>query len=155
MKRINYKIADTIYLLLLFAILGIFRKYAFSLIQSNQDTIKIAIGISVAFLSIYIQRFFFRPSFQEVVNLRERGWKITGYYSAFSLSNEEIYNKSYSLWVKYGIVSSLFELFVLLVVYVLNGYFLTNGMLVAHILCICILMVVVWWLTRSKENKVK
>ena len=153
MKKINYKVADVIYLLVLFTILTPFQKHTFKIAKSNNDTILEALGISLAFCSLYIQRFFFRPSHEEIVRLRQKGWKITGYYSRRSLKNEEIYIKSYSLWIKYGLVFLLLELSGLLVVYILNGFFLNNDMLLAHIVILCVLQVVPWILTMIKEKR--
>lgn len=155
MKKINYKVADVIYLLVLFVILTPFQEYAFEIAKSNKDTFFIAIVILLVFCSLYIQRFFFRPSHEEIVRLREKGWKITGYYSRRSLSDEQIYIKSYNLWIKYGLVFLLLELLGLLVVYVLNGCFLNNEMLLAHIAILGVLQVVPWILTMKKEKKEK
>lgn len=152
-KKINYKVADIIFLLALFVILIPFQKYAFRIVRSNSDTILVAIGISLAFSSLYIQRFFFRPRHEEIVSLRQKGWKITGYYSKRSLKNEEIYIKSYNSWIKFGIIFLLLELSGFLVVYILNGCFLNNNMLVAHIVILCIIQVVPWILTMIREKE--
>lgn len=153
MKKINYKVADIIFLFVFFVILTPFQKYAFRIAISNNDTFFVAIGILLVFCSLYIQRFFFRPSHEEIVRLRQKGWKITGYYSRRSLNNEEIYIKSYSLWIKYGLVFLLLELLGLLVVYILNGCFLNNEMLLAYIAILCVLQIVPWILTMIKEKR--
>lgn len=151
-KKINYKVADVIYLLILFMLLKQYQKY-WLIIKSNSDTIFIAIGILLAFASVYIHRFFFRPSYKDIVSLREKGWKITGYYSSYSLKNEDTYIKSYNLWIKYSLIFLLLELLVLLIVYVLNGSFLDKNMLLVHITTICVLQVLTWILTIRREEK--
>ena len=104
-------------------------------------------------LGIYINRYFFRPSHKEITQLKRRGWKITGYYSSLSLSNEDIYNKSYNMWIKYSCLLLLTQLFGLLVLYVLNGCFLTSSMFFAHIIMACISQVAAWIITLRREKK--
>jgi len=70
-----------------------FDKYIIETLKYNENSIFMAISVSLVFLGIYINRYFFRPSHKEITQLKRRGWKITGYYSSLSLSNEEIYNK--------------------------------------------------------------
>lgn len=110
MKKINYKVADAVLLLILFLTVKLFDKYAFGILKSNKDSILIAIGVSLILFSLCIHRFFFRPSHKEIVRLWKKGWKITGYYSRLSLSNEEIYHQSYRMWLKYSFIFLLIEL---------------------------------------------
>lgn len=58
MKKINYKVADVILLIIIFLAFKIFEKYIFGILKSNKDTIFIALGVSLIFFSIYINRFF-------------------------------------------------------------------------------------------------
>lgn len=153
MKKINYKVADAIFLIIVFMGLKVFEKYILETLKYNKNTIFIAIGVSLIFLGIYINRFFFRPSHKEIVHLKQRGWKITGYYSSLSLSNEDIYNKSYDMWIKYSCILLLMELFGLLALYVLNKCFLTSNMFFVHIIMACISQVVAWIMTLRREKK--
>ena len=153
MKKINYKVADAVFLIIVFVGLKVFDKYIFETPKYNKDSIFMAISVSLVFLGIYINRYFFRPSHKEITQLKRRGWKITGYYSSLSLSNEDIYNKSYDLWIKYSCLLLLTQLLGLLVLYVLNGCFLTSSMFFAHIAMACISQVAAWIITLRREKK--
>ena len=131
MKKINYRVADAVFLIIVFIGLKAFDKYILETLGYNKNSIFMAISVSLIFLGIYINRYFFRPSYKEITQLKRRGWKITGYYSSLSLSNEDIYNKSYDLWIKYSCILLLIELFGLLVLYVLNGCFFNKQ----YVLC--------------------
>lgn len=154
MKKINYKVADVILLIIIFLAFKIFEKYIFGILKSNKDTIFIALGVSLIFFSIYINRFFFRLSHKEIIHLSQKGWKITGYYSKLSLSNEDIYNKSYNIWIKYSCIFLLIELFGLLIVYVLNKCFLTNNMFFVHIVIAFISQIIAWIITMIREKNI-
>ena len=153
MKKINYRVADAVFLIIVFVGLKVFDKYIFETPKYNKDSIFMAISVSLVFLGIYINRYFFRPSHKEITQLKRRGWKITGYYSSLSLSNEDIYNKSYNMWIKYSCLLLLTQLFGLLVLYVLNGCFLTSSMFFAHIAMACISQVAAWIITLRREKK--
>ena len=153
MKKINYRVADAVFLIIVLMGLKVFDKYIFETPKYNKDSIFMAISVSLVFLGIYINRYFFRPSHKEIIQLKRRGWKITGYYSSLSISDEEIYNKSYDLWIKYSCILLLIELLGLLVLYVLNGCFLTNSMFFAHIAMACISQVAAWIITLRREKK--
>ena len=152
MKKINYRVADAVFLIIVFVGLKVFDKYIFETLK-YKDSIFMAISVSLVFLGIYINRYFFRPSHKEITQLKRRGWKITGYYSSLSLSNEDIYNKSYNMWIKYSCILLLTQLFGLLVLYVLNGCFLTSSMFFAHIAMACISQVAAWIITLRREKK--
>ena len=152
MKKINYRVADAVFLIIVLMGLKAFDKYIFETLK-YKDSIFMAISVSLVFLGIYINRYFFRPSYKEITQLKRRGWKITGYYSSLSLSNEDIYNKSYDLWIKYSCLLLLIELLGLLVLYVLNGCFLTSSMFFAHIAMACISQVAAWIITLRREKK--
>ena len=153
MKKINYRVADAVFLIIVFVGLKVFDKYIIETLKYNENSIFMAISVSLVFLGIYINRYFFRPSHKEIIQLKRRGWKITGYYSSLSISDEEIYNKSYDLWIKYSCILLLIELFGLLVLYVLNGCFLTSSMFFAHIAMACISQVAAWIITLRREKK--
>ena len=153
MKKINYRVADAVFLIIVLMGLKAFDRYIIETLKYNKNSIFMAISVSLVFLGIYINRYFFRPSYKEITQLKRRGWKITGYYSSLSLSNEDIYNKSYDLWIKYSCLLLLTQLFGLLVLYVLNGCFLTNSMFFAHIAMACISQVAAWIITLRREKK--
>ena len=153
MKKINYKVADAVFLIIVFVGLKVFDKYIIETLKYNENSIFMAISVSLVFLGIYIIRYFFRPSHKEITQLKRRGWKITGYYSSLSLSNEDIYNKSYNMWIKYSCILLLTQLFGLLVLYVLNGCFLTSSMFFAHIAMACISQFAAWIITLRREKK--
>ena len=153
MKKINYRVADAVFLIIVFVGLKVFDKYIIETLKYNKNSIFMAISVSLIFLGIYINRYFFRPSHKEITQLKRRGWKITGYYSSLSLSNEDIYNKSYNMWIKYSCLLLLTQLFGLLVLYVLNGCFLTSSMFFAHIAMACISQVAAWIITLRREKK--
>ena len=153
MKKINYKVADAVFLIIVLMGLKAFDRYILETLKYNKNSIFMAISVSLIFLGIYINRYFFRPSYKEITQLKRRGWKITGYYSSLSLSNEDIYNKSYDLWIKYSCILLLTQLFGLLVLYVLNGCFLTSSMFFAHIAMACISQVAAWIITLRREKK--
>lgn len=153
MKKINYKVADAVLLLILFLTVKLFGKYAFGILKSNKDSILIAIGVSLILFSLCINRFFFRPSHKEIVRLWKKGWGITGYYSRLSLSNEEIYHQSYRMWLKYSFIFLLVELSGLFMVYGLNNCFLTTNMFFTHVTMSFISPIVAWIITRIKEKK--
>ena len=153
MKKINYRVADAVFLIIVLMGLKAFDRYIIETLGYNKNSIFMAISVSLIFLGIYINRYFFRPSYKEITQLKQRGWKITGYYSSLSLSNEEIYYKSYDLWIKYSCILLLTQLFGLLVLYVLNGCFLTSSMFFAHIAMACISQVAAWIITLRREKK--
>ena len=153
MKKINYRVADAVFLIIVLMGLKAFDRYIIETLKYNKNSIFMAISVSLVFLGIYINRYFFRPSYKEITQLKRRGWKITGYYSSLSLSNEDIYNKSYDLWIKYSCLLLLTQLLGLLVLYVLNGCFLTNSMFFAHIAMACISQVAAWIITLRREKK--
>ena len=153
MKKINYKVADAVFLIVVLMGLKVFDKYILETLKYNKNSIFIAISVSLIFLGIYINRYFFRPSHKERTQLKQRGWKITGYYSSLSFSNEDIYNKSYDFWIKCSCILLLIELFGLLVLYVLNECFLTSSMFFAHIIMACISQMAAWIITLRRDKK--
>ena len=82
MKKINYRVADAVFLIIVFVGLKVFDKYIIETLKYNENSIFMAISVSLIFLGIYINRYFFRPSHKEITQLKRRGWKITGYYSS-------------------------------------------------------------------------
>ena len=57
------------------------------------------------------------------------------------------------MWIKYSCVLLLTQLLGLLVLYVLNGCFLTSSMFFAHIIMACISQVAAWIITLRREKK--
>ena len=69
MKKINYKVADAVFLIIVLMGLKVFDKYILETLKYNKNSIFIAISVSLVFLGIYINRYFFRPSHKEITQL--------------------------------------------------------------------------------------
>ena len=69
MKKINYKVADAVFLIIVFIGLKAFDKYILETLKYNKNSIFMAISVSLIFLGIYINRYFFRPSHKEITQL--------------------------------------------------------------------------------------
>lgn len=144
--RINlYIIIDFLYLITIF----FFLKYH---ISDNIHSFKFCLLISLVFVGIYVIRYFFRPSYEDVVKIRNKGWKITGYYSKKALSNKNIYLDSYSFWVK----TNLIMLFLYCLIFIAINYQNTNftvQLMIIHISILWILQVFAWLGTNLREKQ--
>ena len=69
MKKINYKVADAVFLIIVLMGLKVFDKYILETLKYNKNSIFMAISVSLIFLGIYINRYFFRPSHKEITQL--------------------------------------------------------------------------------------
>ena len=69
MKKINYRVADAVFLIIVFIGLKALDKYILETLKYNKNSIFMAISVSLIFLGIYINRYFFRPSHKEITQL--------------------------------------------------------------------------------------
>lgn len=144
--RINlYIIIDFLYLITIF----FFLKYH---ISDNLHSFKSCLLISLIFVGIYVIRYFFRPSYEDVVKIRNKGWKITGYYSKKALSNKNIYLDSYSFWVKINLIMLLLYCLIFIAINYQNTNF-TVQLMIIHIFILCILQVFAWLGTNVREKQ--
>ncbi len=149
-KKIEtYIIADTLYLVTVFLLLDHYKS-----IGITSASMKFNVLISVIVIGIYGIRYFFRPSYEHVVSLSEKGWKITGYYSRKALTRKEIYLDSYSFWVYSGLVVSV--IYCLLMVLVILSYpnqLQQENFLIIFILQIVLLGILPWYITYKREQQ--
>lgn len=154
-KKHKYLFVDIIFLLIITSIPIILKDYISDVLKNRKDAIYLTLLSNIIFLSIYILRYFFRPTHSDIVELYGSNWEIARYYSKYSLKDPNVYNKSYSRFVKFNI-SSLFLLLIFTITYYsvfgkLDGYLFP----VFFVLSV-ILQVFSWVLTyilEVKENK--
>ncbi len=139
----KYKIVDIVFLVILFTF-G--RYYIFIEFLSKKSYF----GLVIVFIGVYSIRFFFRPSYEYVRKVNEKGWKITGYYSKKSLIDKKIYINSYDFWVKINLI--MLTLYILICAIIIDKYTLNNKLMYIHMLIICFIQIESWVITNIRER---
>ncbi len=138
-----YVLIDLIYLVLVF----IFANY---FVFPNYISDRFYYGVSIIFIGIYVIRFLFRPSYEEVIKLKDKGWKITGYYSKKSLNDKKIYIDSYDFWVKINLV--LLSVYFIVSVWIKTMFNFNIYFICLHVLILIFLQILAWIITLKKEK---
>lgn len=129
------------------------KDYIFTALETGRDLVYLIIGSSTIFVTIYIHRYFFRPGYEDITNLKKKGWNITGYYSKKSLKDEKVYLKSYLNWVKLNLTLLLGELIIFLAYYLVRGK-LDIYEVYFHFALVLGIQIVSWIITNLREKDI-
>lgn len=152
MKKNKYIVADIIFLLFTFGILYFKKEYIMDVLKQNYNAIYLAVGISAIFIVLYIIRCLFRPTYEDITSLKQKGWRITGYYSKHSLEDENVYRKSYSRWVILSLLFLVVEFGIMLIYFAVRGK-ITVMELYFHVGLVISLQILSWIITLLREKK--
>lgn len=149
-KKHKYLIMEVIFLLVITSIPVILKSYINEVLTNDIDSIYLVILIDMVFLSIYIFRYFFRPTYEDIVELRKMNWKISGYYSKYSLENPTLYYKSYSRFVRYNLMMLSSLIIITIIFYLIIGK-IEKNILFLNLIIALLIQVIVWVITYILE----
>lgn len=151
-KKHKYLLADIIFLLVVTSIPTLLRGYISDVLNGNKDTIYLALLLNFIFISIYILRYFFRPTHENITELYRKNWKITSYYSKYSLKDSNVYKKSYNRYVRFNIILLTALLLTTILLHSILGK-IDKYLFLVIIVILVIFQVISWGLTYILEFK--
>lgn len=104
----------------------------------------VVIKLPLIFLYIYTVRYFFKFDYSIVLKEKDRGNKISGFYSEYSLKSRENYYLAYNYWVNLGIKLNLILLLLSIIIYIFIKKEFKNYIVNIFLLIILLSQVLIW-----------